>query len=573
MKKLVSVLLALTFVLSLAACDTDSTSSDNPQSSSSNTSAADPGTSVQPILQANREVNVGISTDPVTWAPWGAYNVGRRDAMPYVYQTLTAAVPDIENGKTITYFVLASGFERIDSNTYEVYIREGIYDSAGNPFTASDAVFSYASAKAQGTLQQLNAISDLEVVDDYTFRIITGKALAVGDIEDLLTGFNMVTQAAYEASPDGMATTPVGTTGYVLENYVSGSSFSFVKADSYWNEAANESKSIVDGYCYVWDCNVLDKINFDVINDTVIMALALQNGDIDISTSVSFADIPLFDEGGEYSDDFSVYDYPENMYAISFNAGEQSVCQNYNLRMALALCVNSSDVLESAFSGVGSIMKAWAYPTYVDYQSVWDTQDYFEYDIDAAREYLELFYKETGQTANTLKLRLLTQSDGTMQKAAQTLQSFIISLVGNANCCELLSYDRATYNQMWLDPTAFDIMLLYTQSINRTYCTYGWNSYANASKNVNGSDVFFDNSDELQSLVNDVISEDTHSDETVLAFQRYINEKAYLKNLCCGNIFIVGRSWISNLEKSVGPKGAIALCGLTYDWSQATSGA
>mgnify|MGYP002869532312 FL=1 len=99
----------------------------------------------------------------------------------------------------------------------------------------------------------------MEQEDDLTFLMY----LTIDNVDgfsDACAAINMVTKESYEASPDGMQTTPVGTSPMVLESYVPGSEAVLVKADSYWNEAANKSKNIEDGYCNMWDFEDIDKI-------------------------------------------------------------------------------------------------------------------------------------------------------------------------------------------------------------------------------------------------------------------------------------------------------------------------
>lgn len=563
MKRTLSALLALVLLFSLAACggtsDNESTGSASTTTASSTTSDADDG-------DYNKELTVGLTADPKTWEPWAAFNNGRRDTMPVVYQTLTADIVDLEKSETNTYWVLASGAEQIDDNTYEISIREGIYDTAGNEFNANDVAFSYMTAKSLGILSQLNAIDNVVALDDYTVQMTTGSLLSIGDFEDLLTGFNMVTQKSYEASPDGMVSQPVGTTGYVLSKYTSGSSAVFTKADTeYWNEAANESKSLDDGYCYLWETANVDTINFEIITDTSAMAIALETGEIDISSRVSINEVGIFED----NDDFTVYSYPENMYGISFNTADVAATSNENLRMAIALAVDSQGVLDATFDGDGLVLKAWSYPTYVDYQTSWDSEDYFKYNLNQAKEYLNKYYEETGTTAADLHIRLLTQTDATMQKATEAILNYIVALVGNPTCCEMISYDMATYTEMWKDETAFEICVLNSQSFARSYSTYAWNSFGNTLKTIHHQNIWFDDSDELQSLLNAALNVKTHSDKTVLAYQEYINENVLLKNLIGGTLYGVAASWIDDLDKVVGPKAAIAVCALSYDWAAA----
>lgn len=570
-KKFLALALVFALVLTLfVGCANDTQTSSNtqtdPNASSTESSSQTSDSSKTAYVPDNKSLTVGVSADPKSFALWGDFNAGRQSLMPMVYQALTYYVPDTVNGTTTEYFVLASGYEKVADNTYEVTIREGIHDTAGNPFTASDAVYSFETANKNGTWAELNAVDGFEVVDDYKFRIYTNDNLMVGDFQNILTNFPMITKASFEASSDEMVTTPVGTTGYVLSEYVPGGYAVFEKADSYWNDDANESKSIVDGYCPWFDCTKLDTVRFEFITDTSAMTVALESGAIDISANISVSDSEVF-QNGNNAGKFTIGTRPGNMYALSFNAAETSPTNNYNLRMALAYAVDAQGVLDAAFDGSGVVLKAWSFPTYSDWQDSWDTDDYFEYDLNLAKEYLKKFYDETGTTANTLNLRLLNQSGSATGKIAEAIQAYIVALVGNSTCVEILSYDRGVYESMYEDSDAFDLLLMYSQTVTRTTSAYAWSRQANASKTLSGNDLWHSGDQKGQELLFAAVGYDTYSDATISAFQAYINEQAYMKSLICGDIYVVAAGWISGLENCIGYKDALAVLALDYDWS------
>ena len=105
---------------------------------------------------------------------------------------------------------------QVDELTYDVEIYDYIHDQAGNPLTASDIKFCYDTAKESGNLPKLASIESIEVLSDYVcrFRFVE---LAAGDLYSLLMECPIVTQAAYEASADQMATDPVTTSPYLKE--------------------------------------------------------------------------------------------------------------------------------------------------------------------------------------------------------------------------------------------------------------------------------------------------------------------------------------------------------------------
>ena len=560
-KRILAMLLAGVMALSLAACGGDDTPSTNSNSGSNNgtqTQTSDSGNDA--AFDGVREVVVGVGADIKTWEPWGAFNLARQNMAPLVYQNLTTDVVDLENGTMVHYFVLAESAEHVDELTYRIKIREGIVDSAGNPFTASDAIFSFTKCKEVSTLSQVNIIESLELVDELTFDMhLTNNT--VGTFYDICNAINMVTQASYEASPDGMVSDPVGTGPMVLEEYVPGSSATFVKADSYWNDAANESKSVEDGYCSMWDFTNIDVVRYETITDTATMAIALESGQIDIARAISMDDKVLF----EGNSDFNVFGAPDAALGVGFNVSSGSPTSNLNLRLALAHAINPDSALIAAVDGNGAVAKAWSYPTFVDYQEEWDSQDYLEYDLDLAKEYLAKWEQETGKKASDLSLRIILQNEDDANALALSIQSDIGALTGNPTCLSIESYDRGTFTQAKKDASTFDLVIIDSQIVTRSHSGYEWDNLVNEAKN--GYNIFHADDDVLTEKMMAAVQVATTSDETVSDFQDYINEQCYMKNLIYVDAYGAAASWIGNLGSATGAKSCLNLGALTYDWS------
>lgn len=564
-KRILAMLLAGALALSLAACgggddNNNSAATPTPNQSSENNQTQTTPDANEPAFEGVREVVVGVAGDIKTWEPWGAFNLARQNEAPLVYQNLTTDVVDLENGTMVHYFVMAESAEKIDDLTYQIKIREGIYDSEGNPFTAEDAVFSFEKCLEVSTLTQVKIIDSMELIDEYTFNM-TLKYDTVGTFYDVCNAINMVTKEAYEASPDGMATTPVGTAPMVLDEYVSGSHATFKKADSYWNEAANESKSVEDGYCSMWDFTNIDVVRYETITDTATMAIALESGEIDIARAISMDDMVLF----ESNDDFSVFGAPDAALGIGFNVSSTSPTSNLNLRLALAYAINSESALIAAVDGYGEVANAWSYPTFVDYQKSWDNRDYFGYNLDTAKEYLAKWEQETGKKASDLKLRLILQNEDDANAIALSVQSDIGALTGNPLCVEITSYDRATFTAAKKDASAFDMLVVDSQLVTRSHSGYEWDNLCNEDKN--GYNVFHADDAALQEKLMDAIQVATTSDETVSAFEQYVEDQCYIKNLIYADAFGAASSWIGNLGYATGAKSCLNLGALTYDWN------
>ena len=363
MKKFIAVLLAAVMAFTLAAC---SGSSQNAQQATEAPAGNEPATEAQaaadnketqaavqaeteapteaetedPYADDAKEVIMGIVADPGTFYPWPGFSQGGRNVWPMIFQTLLSDVRDPETGIITHYHALMDHYDEISPTEYEIHLYENIVDTAGNPFTANDVAFCWDKFKSESpAASNISGLLSWEVVDDYTIKAFTTDTLGIGDFDEILTTVNMVTQAAYEASADGMATDPVGTTGYVLSEYIPGSSCTVTLNDApYWNQAANDSKDIDAGYIPTSDTNNVKTVKFEFITDQNTMAIALENGSIDINTSVSTTDIPYY----QSDDNYSVHQYPDNILSLVFNCSDASPFQDINLRKALAYNIKLS---------------------------------------------------------------------------------------------------------------------------------------------------------------------------------------------------------------------------------------
>ena len=118
---------------------------------------------VLPAYAEGSVLNVAL-TNPYTGA--GAINT----ANPYRYASLSQVYETLLCAKDGTYYgVLAKSWENTAPGVWEVELKEGITDSEGNPFTASDVAFVLNAQKAAGFDEGKYYDEDaVEVKDDMT---------------------------------------------------------------------------------------------------------------------------------------------------------------------------------------------------------------------------------------------------------------------------------------------------------------------------------------------------------------------------------------------------------------------
>ena len=568
-KRILAMLLAGVLALSLVACGDKTDTPDNSNDPGpSSTTPAEPSNNVpegtvggtESDFDGVKEIVVGISADIKTWEPWGGFNLARQNEAPLVYQNLTVDVVNLETKEMEHCFVLAESAEAVDDLTYRIKIREGIKDSAGNDFTAEDAIYSFEKCKEVSSLSQVRIIESMTLVDELTFDMKLTQN-TVGTFYDVCNAINMVTKESYEASPDGMVAQPVGTGPMILTNYVAGATAVFEKNENYWNNAANESKDVAAGYCTMFDFTNIDKVTYECITDTSTMAIALESGEIDIARAIGMEDVALFKDNKA----FNLFSAPDAGLGVAFNVSSNSPTENYNLRMALAYAISSENALIAAVDGYGTIAKAWSYPTFVDYQEAWNDREYFEYDLAKAKDYLAKWEQETGKKASDLELTILLQNEDTTNNLALSIQSDVGQLTGNPNTVVISALDRGTFNQAKKDPTAFDLYIVDSQLVTRSHSGFEWDSLVNQAKNK--YNCFHADDAVLQEKLMDAIQMDTTSAETVTAFEQYIVDQAYMKNLIYADGYGACASWIGNTLHATGAKNCLNLGALTYDWA------
>lgn len=572
MKKVLCLILAAVMVFALVACGGNSGSGNNTQpAGSSDTQASQAATDETAAPEApadvEKTVTVGIGNDPVSFAPWESSSAGRNAIMDIIYQKLICSLADADTGVYSSYNVLMKDYEHEgDSKEYTVHIFDGIFDANGNPVKAEDVKFSFDSSIESGNNSNVKSLKSVEVIDDTTLKFTFEKALMVGQFEAALDNTYIVSKASFEASSDGMATTPVGTSGYVLTDYKTGSSFTLEKAENgYWNQAANDSKSVEDGYCFLYQTDNVDTIKYEIITDSSTMAVALQRHEIDIAATVSTADSVLFREGGESADEVTLSFLPAATMVIVPNCSENSAMSNLNLRKALLYSFKTEDVLIAGYGQDYYQCDSSANNLNGDYIAPEAGKDYYGYDEAKAKEYLDKYFQETGTTANDLHLVLLcSNKDEAYKKGAQIIMSYFCKLVGNDNAMEIVCLDDTTYKSTYTDPNAFDFALDY-EGTEQLYSASIWERKLMADYTSDGFAQFFIDDPELQDLLVKAATVSTYSKENVKAVEDLLEEQAYRVAIGYGTTYRASLNWITKVVR--GPHNCIAIAACEFDWN------
>lgn len=501
MKKIIALLLALVMLVGLVACSGKSAESEAPAATTSTDGAA---TEAAASADGKKVVKVGITGAVDTLNPFAVFTTGTWATLPAYYERLANYSED--NSELTPQ--LAKGWTQVDDYTYDVEIWDYITDWNGNKITADDVLFCYDSAVASGVIVGLDALDSVEKTGDYTlrFNLNTTEILA---LETVLSSVDIVSQKEYEASSDNMASACVGTGRYIVKEFVPSSSMTLVKNENYWQ---------TDELCHFRSIGEADEIHILTILEEAQLAVALETGTIDVA-KISTASASSF-IGNDAYDDFTAASTA--YYYLRFNLGENSVFyKNQALRQAICYAINVDDIVTGTYRGDGVKMSTIGLPSQAGYQESWDSEDYYDYDLDKAKQLMA----EAGYPDGGLTLRLV--------------------VLGNDICKSWSTIVQAQLSQIGIDlqVEALDSAVWYTKCISGDFDICGFNVNrphiaVNLSASVGGAVYYKDvettpylkeilEDEEMQQLFADACDSTKSTDELINAEHEMIKDKAY----------------------------------------------
>ena len=464
------------------------------------------------------KVNIQITGDVGSMSPWGPEGFNTMTVFPELYETLFFQ-------RTLGGEVqplLASGYTMINEQLVDVKLFENIYDSAGNHIVASDVVFSYEQDIAEGNQPNyLGNIESLKALDDYTVEVAL-KSDGVGVFEDALCSVRIVSQAAYEK--DRMDTMPVGTGPYVLKAWTAGSTITLAKNPNYWH---------ADDRAAISQANA-DEIVYKVISEPSQILIALENGEIDFSKTLSISDMHHFLDNGDDAENFNVVSMPATLaQCVFFNCSTGNPFADVRLRQAVSYAIDKQAVLDGAYESLGSVCHAFGGEMAADYLESWKSEPYYEYDVEKAKELM----KEAGYE-NGLSIRLLCDAQPAHLMMAQILQIYLqeIGITVTIN-----SYDEALFNTYRFDPTQWDIHI---NNKAGNYVVQQW-QYSLDANFYKGTTCNWLDDAKLQDLFHTALNKSTHTPENVDAAWQYIKEVNPVFAVCFSYEYFVGKKTIS----------------------------
>lgn len=475
------------------------------ETTAENVQSGNEKTEASAMVTSAKSVTVAVDDDSFTIGPWGGAGAVR-DWTETILWAHLAYRPFIgamlDDGVQL---VAAKSVTKVDDATYDVEIWDNITDSQGNKITAEDVVYSYDKLAVLGYVTDIGTYyAGAEATGDYSLQIKLKNTMD-GAIEKVLTACSIASKSWYEgASENDINLSPATTGAYTATDMQTGSSVTMEARKDYWKTEGKADSELQN----------VDKIILRCITEASSRSIALENKEVDMA-EVSASDVGRFEGNDAYN--VTKYNNAMSQYLI-FNTSENSPCADVNVRKAIAYAFDSAMVLQGSGSSAGTISHDVAPNLGPDYVQEWDTEEYFDMNLEKSAEYLKAAGYEPGQ----LEVHLMVSSQapqGPYQAMQALLEQAGIKLVIDA-------YDRALRQTYDTDPTMWDISEL-SQSVS-DFTTSFWNILFSEDNYEYGTQGFTKD-DKLQELLRAANAD--RSEENMNAFHDYVVENCYMVGL------------------------------------------
>lgn len=537
-KKLFSLLLTACMLIGLlAGCG----SSDTP----SKTTEAPIETTVPEATEAevnepaaDKNLVFVISSDNGDLSPFGGDSGGRHHTYRMLYDCLCASY-GLGNTVKELQSQIAKSWNVVDGTTVDVEIYDYVKDSKGNHITAEDVVYSYEQAIASGTMEKLNGYLDkVTATSDYTVRITLTSA-SKGAMEWSLTTVPIISKAWFSAASDADKTSDPATTGaYLLKEFSSGSHTTLERNPDYW-QTDESLRSYYDSQYY-------NTITINVLKESSMRVIALENGEADACQNVPAAEISTFlNDDGTAVDGWSVYpDENGRMNVLMFNNDNSVFADNKELRQAVLYAIDFNSV-RLGYGNTptnGKPCHDFAPNIASDYLDEWDQEDYYDYNLDKAKELMA----QAGYPDGGITVSLMYQNSTTATAGLTVLQSYLAEV---GITVELNPVDQALFNSYKYDDTKWDMIV--DSKATTDFVTTVWQNVFDTNSFANGS-ACFTHDDQLQALLEAAADAEKSTDDDLRAFHNYLRDQAYAVGMFWNYSYYVAREGLTMCQDGFG---------------------
>ena len=302
--------------------------------------------------------------DPTTMDPHNHMETPAWNVHIQLFDSLLQRTPDIKREN-----LLAESYRVVNDKTWEFKIKKGVKFHNGEDCKAENFKFTF-ERMADPKLKLLQTvfqgvIEKVEVMDDYTFRIVTKDPYPVMDAMLAIYGQPLPIKYFQEKGPKHFALNPVGTGPYKFVRWVK---------DDHILLEANEN--------YFRGAPKIKKVMFRPIPEATTRVAALQTQEADIITNIPPHLMKLMDWKGRSF----VSKVPSvRVIFIAFDTVKGGPVKDKRVRQAIAMGVDMKTNIKKVLEGNGVLLGSPLTPKHFGYDPAIKP---YEYNPEKAKKLL-----------------------------------------------------------------------------------------------------------------------------------------------------------------------------------------
>lgn len=277
-------------------------------------------------------VVIAQGVDPGTLDPQNHYETPAFNVLLNIYETLV-----VRNDEMKLTPLLATSWKLINDTTWEFKLRKGVKFQNGEDFNAAAVKFSLERiADGKNKLKQttlVGIIDRVEVLDDYTVRVITTKPYPYLDAQLSNIGAIMPPKYTQEKGPSYIAVNPVGTGPYKFVRWVKDDQLILEANEKYWAGSPR-----------------IKKVIFRPIPEATTRVAGLQTQEVDIIVNIPPHLARLMDWKGRSS----VAKVPSSrVIFMAFDTTQGGPVADKKVRQAIAQAIDVDKIIKNVLEGNG----------------------------------------------------------------------------------------------------------------------------------------------------------------------------------------------------------------------------